>query len=93
MFHALFINLTWWQVGLMIIYLIYIICRSISIYRYGLKGSYIDYGEKSIKLYHIIWAVIDIPAIVLGKFFPVLHAIFSVDIYYFKEKKEEEDKK
>jgi hypothetical protein len=92
MLHVLFVSLTWWQVGLLVIYLIYILFRARSIYAYGMKGSFIDYSEKAVKLYHVIWAVIDIPAILIGKFFPVLRAIGDINLYKFKEEEKKEDR-
>lgn len=87
MFHALFVSLTWWQVGLVILYVIYTIIRSIWIFNDGLTDALLG-GKKQIKLYHLIWSVIDIPAILLGKFFPVLKKLFNVTLLDWEKKEE-----
>lgn len=82
----LFTDLTWWEVGLLFIYTIYTFIRAWTYFSYGIKSTLIDNG-KSIKLYHILWSVIDVPSIVLGRVYHVIKFLFSVDIYKFKAKK------
>lgn len=88
-----FWDLTWWQMILWVIYLLYFIRRSYEIYDstsiMGLKEGYKDVfigNDKSFRVYHIIRTVFDIPPMLLGLFFPILNKILSFELYKFKEK-------
>lgn len=84
---ALITELTWWQFAMLGIYSIYVVVRAFWIFNSGLKLATVGYGAKSIKLYHILWAIIDIPAIILGTIFPVLKAVFSIPVIPLKQDK------
>ncbi|MEH7782718.1 hypothetical protein CN526_26975 [Bacillus wiedmannii] len=84
---TLITDLTWWQMSLLGIYTLYTLIRSFWIFNSGLKEATIGYGAKSIKLYHILWAVIDIPAILLGTLFPLLKLLFSIPVIPLKQDK------
>jgi hypothetical protein len=80
----LFTALTWWQIGLLAIYTLYTLIRAFWIFDAGFRSAMIG-SDKDIKLYHILWAVIDIPAIVLGTLFPVFKKIFNIPVFPLKK--------
>lgn len=80
-------QLTWWQLSLVSIFTIYTLLRAWHIYEVGYKYSLLGYGAKSVKLYHIIWFIVDIPAVILGQFFPLIKFLFSVDVFPLKQDK------
>ena len=84
--YTLFMELTWWQAGLLLIYITYTIIRALQIYNEGTKEALIG-DSCCLRLYHILRAVIDIPALILGTFFPILKKVFSVPIAPLKTKK------
>lgn len=84
--NVLISELLWWQTALLGIYSLYTLARAIWIFNEGLKDAVLGYGN-TIKLYHILWAIIDIPAIILGMLFPFLKMLFSIPIFPLKEKK------
>lgn len=86
---ALFISLTWWQVALLGLYVLYTLIRAFKYFVDGVKESLLGYKQVEIKLYHIILFVIDIPSIVMGRFYHVLKRIFSFKLYTLKEEKEQ----
>lgn len=83
---ALFISLTWWQVVLLGLYAIYTMARAYSYFVYGVKETWLGYKQKELRLYHLILFVIDLPSMVLGRFYHVIKFIFSFKLYTFKEK-------
>lgn len=85
MISVLFVELTWWQVGLLIVYALYTLGRAYAYFLEGIKYSLLGYHKREVRLYHVIWLVIDIPSIVLGRFYHVLKFIFSVKVFSFKE--------
>jgi hypothetical protein len=83
-FNVLWTALTWWQIGLLIIYILYTFIRSWIIWS---DGSYMNLWlgyAKSVKLYHLVIFILDIPAFVLGMFFPVIKKILSIDVFPLK---------
>lgn len=88
---TLFIALTWWQMVLLGIYTIYTLVRGIHYFNDGVKETLIGYRKNTLRLYHIILLVIDIPSMILGRFYHVIKFIFSAKLYTFKEKKEKEN--
>lgn len=83
--NTLFVELTWWQIAIVLIYTLYTLIRAYFIYAEGFLSATLAYGD-TLKLYHILWAVIDIPAIIIGMFYPVLKYLFSVPIFDWKKK-------
>jgi hypothetical protein len=84
--NAMLSQLLWWQWSILVIYTLYTFIRALWIFNDGLREALI--GESNhIKLYHVIWGLIDIPAIILGKLFPVLKMIFNVNLFPLNEKK------
>jgi hypothetical protein len=79
----LFSELNWIQVALLIIYAIYTLVRAFWIFNSGLRDAMIG-SSKDIKLYHILWGIIDIPAIFLGTLFPVFKKVFSIPVIPLK---------
>jgi hypothetical protein len=87
-FNTLWTALTWWQVSLVAILTVYTFIRAFFIYENGsYKSVLLGYNANSIKLYHIIWFLIDIPAAILGLFFPIIKAVFSLDVIPLRQKK------
>lgn len=85
--NVLVIELTWWQMSLIAIFTVYTFIRAFFIYEHGsYKHTLLGYGAKSIKLYHIIWFLVDIPAAILGLFFPLIKTIFSLDVIPLSQK-------
>lgn len=81
--NTLITDLTWWQTALVVIYALYTLGRAIWIFNSGLKEAVLG-TSKDIKLYHILWSVIDIPAIILGTLFPLIKKIFSIPVIPLK---------
>lgn len=82
--NALITELTWWQMGLLGVYSLYTLIRAFWIFSSGLREAMIG-SNKDIKLYHILWAIIDIPAIILGTLFPLFKKIFSIPVIPLKK--------
>jgi hypothetical protein len=85
--NTLFIDLTWWQYALLAIYTLYTLFRAFYIFDMGLKDAIIGHGQNEVKLYHLLWSIVDIPAIVLGKLFPLIKFLFSVPILRINREK------
>ncbi|PEF30312.1 hypothetical protein CON39_11610 [Bacillus thuringiensis] len=85
--NTLITDLTWWQISLLGIYSLYTLVRAFWIFNSGLKNATIGYGAKSVKLYHILWMILDIPAIALGTLFPLLKRMFSIPVIPLKSDK------
>lgn len=85
---ALFISLTWWQMAILGIYFIYTLVRGTFYFNDGVKETLLGFRKRELRLYHIILLVIDLPSMVLGRFYHVIKFIFSAKLYTFKEKKE-----
>lgn len=88
--------LPWWGTILWIAYLVYFLYRAYEIWeltdKHGIaKGyKYVFMGNgRTLRLYHLLRMIIDIPPAILGLFFPLLRKIFSLKLYEFKEKKGE----
>lgn len=84
--NLLFTILPWWQVALLGIYSLYTLIRAFWIFNVGLREATIG-GNKDIKLYHILWAIIDIPAILLGTLFPLFKLLFNIPVIPLKKDK------
>lgn len=82
---TLFTELAWWQISLLGIYSLYILIRAFWIFNSGLRDAMIG-SNKDIKLYHILWGIIDIPAIILGTIFPVFKLLFNIPVVPLKRK-------
>lgn len=67
---------------LSIIYAIYTIIRAYQYFSYGLKDTFSI--KHTIHLYHILWMVIDIPAIILGYLYHVLKFFFNIPVIPLK---------
>lgn len=85
---TLFIALTWWQMIILGFYALYTIVRGLHYFKSGVKETLLGYKEYDFRLYHLIVIVIDIPSMLLGRFYHVIKIIFSAKLYTFKEKKE-----
>lgn len=83
--NTLITSLTWWQLSLLGIYSAYTLIRAFWIFNVGLRDAVIG-SSKDIKLYHILWALIDIPAIFLGTLFPLFKKVFSIPVIPLKKK-------
>jgi hypothetical protein len=89
-----FTDLTWWQMVLWAIYVIYFVVRSWQVWDEttsngiikGYRSVYFGY-KREIRIYHLIRMILDIPCLVVGLFFPLLRKIFAFKIYTFKETK------
>lgn len=81
-------NLTVGQTYCLTIYTLYTLIRAIWIFNSGLREATVGRYAENIKLYHILWGIIDIPAIILGTFFPVLKLLFAVPVIPLKQKKQ-----
>ena len=81
--NTLFIQLTWWEIALLGIYSFYTVIRAFWIFDSGLRQATIG-KSRDIKLYHILWSVIDIPAIILGTLFPLFKRLFSITVVHLK---------
>lgn len=89
-----------WQVWILVIYLIYTMIKGffywsdfkdsrLSKEKFGLFKAYKKaiFGHSDcIRFYHLIKIIIDIPAVCLGYFFPIIKKIFSFKLYKFKSK-------
>lgn len=82
----LFTSLSWWQVSLLVAYTLYTLVRAFWIFGSGLREATIG-SSKDIKLYHILWAIIDIPAIILGTLFPLFKKLFGIPVIPLKKNK------
>lgn len=78
-------DLTWWQTALLGIYSLYTLIRAFWIFNSGLRDAMIG-SNKDIKLYHILWGVIDIPAIILGTIFPLFKMLFNIPVIPLKKR-------
>ena len=85
--NALFIALTWWQMVLLGIYTLYTLIRGMYYFNDGVKATLLGYREYDFRLYHLILIVIDIPSMILGRFYHVIKFIFSLKLYTLKEKR------
>lgn len=89
--------LPWWATILWIAYLVYFLYRAYEIWeitdKYGIIKGYkivfLGHNGRTLRLYHLLRMIIDIPSAILGLFFPLLRKIFSLKLYEFKEKKGE----
>lgn len=92
------VSLPLWATILWIIYAIYFTYRACQIWiatdEMGIVKGYgyvfLGYNQRTLRLYHLLRMIIDIPPAILGLLFPLLQKIFSLKIYEFKEKKKEE---
>jgi hypothetical protein len=78
-------SLTWWQIALLGIYSLYTLIRAFWIFNSGLREAMIG-SSKDIQLYHILWAIIDIPAMILGTLFPLFKKLFSIPVIPLKKR-------
>lgn len=92
--------LSTWQIFLVGVYLIYSVVKAYFYWsdfkdsrdrkeKFGLFKVYkkaIFGHSEYIKFYHIIKIVVDIPAVCIGYFFPIIKRIFSFKLYKFKSK-------
>jgi hypothetical protein len=85
--NTLITDLTWWQVGLLVVYIIYSCFRGWHFFAEGFKEAAFGYKAKEVKLYHIIWMVVDIPSIIIGRIFPFIKAILSIKVCNLKQDK------
>jgi hypothetical protein len=83
--NTLFTALTWWEIALLGIYSLYTLIRAFWIFNSGLREAMIG-DNKDIKLYHILWGIIDIPAIFLGTLFPFFKKVFSIPVIPLKKR-------
>lgn len=83
--NELITDLTWWQIALLGIYSLYTLIRAFWIFNSGLRDAMIG-SNKDIKLYHILWGIIDIPAIILGTIFPLFKALFNIPVIPLKKR-------
>jgi hypothetical protein len=79
-------QLTWWQASLLLTYTLYTLFRAFCIFNDGLKYSLLGCSDV-IKLYHVLWFIIDIPAIILGKLYPLLKFVFCIPIFPLRKDK------
>jgi hypothetical protein len=90
-----FTSLTWWQMLLWIVYALYFIYRTYSVFDqvndYGLRKGYryvfLGYYNKDLRLYHIARMLFDIPPMILGLTFPFFKRVLRFKLYTFKEEK------
>jgi hypothetical protein len=82
--NELITNLTWWQLALLGVYSLYTLIRAFWIFGSGLREATIG-SSKDIQLYHILWMIIDIPAIILGTLFPLFKKLFSIPVIPLKK--------
>jgi hypothetical protein len=68
------------------IYSLYTLVRAWSYFNDGIKMGLLGYGAEDIKLYHILWGIIDIPAMILGSLFPVLKFFFNIPVFPLKKR-------
>lgn len=68
-----------------IIYGIYTLIRAYQYFSYGIKDTFSI--KNAIHLYHILWMIIDIPAMVLGKLYHVLKFCFNIPVIPLKRDK------
>lgn len=87
------IALPWWGITLWVLYTIYFVGRAIYLYfevqEHGLwegyKRVFIGKYENTLRLYHIIRMIIDIPSAIVGLVFPIIQKIFTLKLYEFKK--------
>ncbi|MFS0905764.1 hypothetical protein AB3N02_22210 [Priestia aryabhattai] len=92
-----FLALTWWQMGLWVVYMIYFLIRAYHIWdetsTYGIKKGYkhiiVGHNDKHYRLYHLVRTLFDLPPMAIGLLFPVLSKVLSLKIYTFKEEKKD----
>ena len=70
-----------WLVILLVLYAIYTIIRAIWIWGAGWKEANFINGGDDIKLYHILWSIVDVPAIILSILVPILKFFFNIPVY------------
>lgn len=85
-----FDNLIRLVVGIIAIaYVIYTLIRAHSYWEEGVKETLIGWRRYDLRLYHIIWFIIDIPAVFIGRIYHVFARIFSVKLYTFAKPEQE----
>lgn len=82
--NVLWTEMTWWQIVLSVMYIIYSCVRAVAYYDNGFKYTLIGI-EKDVRLYHVILFIIDIPSIIFGQFIPIIKKIFSLKVYPLKK--------
>lgn len=83
-FNVLWNELTWWQLVLAVMYIIYSCIRAIGYYEEGFR-DYLIRGEKDVRLYHIILFIVDIPALLFGQFIPIIKKVFAIKVFPLKK--------
>ena len=75
-----------WIVAILtIVYAIYTLVRAYAYFENGVKQTWLGYRPDAIRFYHILWFVVDLPSVAMGRFYHVLKWFFSFKIYTFKE--------
>lgn len=88
-----FTDLPWWAMVFWGIYFLYTLQRAYEIWtattELGLWKGYrfAFFNKKEIRLYHLVRIVVDLPAAIVGLFFPVIRKVFSLKLYEFKDEK------
>lgn len=67
-----------------IAYVIYSLYRAHKYWEDGIKETLLGWKKNDLRLYHIIWIVVDIPSIFIGRIYHVIAKIFSMKLYTFK---------
>lgn len=84
---ALISELTLMQTLLIVYYVVYTLIRAIWILCFGLKVVAFRNGATSIKLYQIIWVIIDIPAIILSMIFKAFKFLLLIPVIPLRQDK------
>jgi hypothetical protein len=66
-------------------YLLYTLIRAFWIFNSGIKEALGIYED--VMLYQILWGIIDIPAMILGKLFYIFKFLFNVPVVPLKKKR------
>ncbi|MDH6674278.1 hypothetical protein M2277_004970 [Paenibacillus sp. LBL] len=96
-----FTELPWWGMTLWGLYTIYFILRAWYVWSEtsengllkGYKIVFIGEYEKTLRLYHLLRMIFDIPPAILGLVFPICRTIFTLKIYEFNKEGESKDGK
>lgn len=79
------LGLAWYWFALLLLYTAYTLIRAFWIYGAGYREAMIG-SSKDIKLYHILWGIIDIPAIILSSIFPLFKLLFNIPVIPLKKR-------
>lgn len=82
---------TWVAVLFLLVYTLYTFFRAYAYFDNGVKETMLGYGNREVRFYHIVWIVVDIPSLIMGRLYHVLKWAFAFKVYTFKDKTSKEE--